>query len=393
LSYAQDRGENLIRRIDVAQARWLGRGIVAAAFAVVLWALFLDVAIRNDPISVDFHTYLAAADVGLRQGWSHIYDQGLVSWYQTQLGPGARLQPFISPPTVAFVVAPLMAFPYDTAYTIWAAMMFGAFAVALALCGVSRGLGRWVAVVGALAPWWVMHAVNVGQVVPLVAAGTVVGWRLLRDRRDVLAGIALGAILFKPNTAMLVPLALLFAGRVRALAAWIATAAVVFVVIAAVLGPSGVSSYAGEILGPWPAGADRVTLHGAFDATGVFAAVLRIVIVAAAMAAAYRFRQTPSLAIPVAIVASLLVSPYLHGSDLCLLAAAGWMIWEDRPSVAWRVLLAASWFVASPFLYLRGDSPLLNQWPLLELAIFIALLLTAFAPLTAWADSRRQATA
>jgi hypothetical protein len=392
LSYAQGKGEILIKRINVAQAG-LDRGITAAALAMVGFALFLDMAIRNDPISVDFHTYLAAADVGLRQGWSHIYDQGLISWYQMQLAPGARLQPYISPPTVAFAVAPLLAFPYDTAYVIWAALSLGALATALALCGVSRGLGRWVAVVGALAPWWVMHAVNVGQVVPLVAAGCVVGWRLLRDRRDVLAGIALGAILLKPNTAMLVPLALLFAARYRAVAAWAGTAAVVFAAIGAVLGPSGVVSYLDQLRGPWPAGADNMTLHGALDATGAFALVLRVLIVGAAMAGAHRFRASPWTVVPLGIVASLLVSPYLHGSDLCLLAAAGWMIWEDQPSIAWRALLAGAWYLASPFLYLRGDSPHLTQWPWLEFAIFFALLLTALGPLTAWADSRSRAPA
>ena len=392
LSYAQGRGEQLVKRITAAQAR-LDRGITAAALAIVAWALFLDIAIRNDPISVDFHTYLAAADVGLRQGWSHIYDQGLISWYQMQLAPGARLQPFLSPPTVAFAVAPLIMFPYDTAYVIWAIAGLGALATALALCGVSRGMGRWVAVVGALAPWWVMHAVNVGQVVPLVAAGCVVGWRLLRDRRDVLAGIALGAILLKPNTSMLVPLVLLFAGRLRALAAWAGTAAVVIALIALVLGPSGLAAYAAQLRGPWPGGADNMTLHGTLDVTGLVAIALRVSIVAATMAAAYGFRSTPSMAIPLALVASLLVSPYLHGSDLCLLAAAGWMIWEDRPSFAWRALLAGAWYLASPFLYLKGDSPHLQQWLWLELAIFVALLLTALLPLTAWADSRRRAPA
>jgi Glycosyltransferase family 87 len=392
LSYSQGRGESLIRQISVAQSG-LGRGITAAALAVVAWALFLDIAIRNDPISVDFHTYLAAADVGLRQGWSHIYDQGLISWYQMQLAPGARLQPFISPPTVAFAVAPLMVFPYDTAYVIWATIGFAALATALALCGVSRGLGRWVAVVGALAPWWVMHAVNVGQVVPLEAAGCVVGWRMLRDRRDVLAGIALGAILFKPNTAMLVPVALLCATRIRAAAAWGGTALVAIAIILAVLGPTGVASYVDQIRGPWPAGADKMTLHGALDASGAFAATLRTGIVVAALAASYRLRQTPSMVIPVAIVASLLVSPYLHGSDLCLFAAAGWMIWEDRPSFAWRTLLAGAWYLGSPFLYLRGGSPTLDQWPWLELAIFFGLLLTAAGPLTGWAEFRRRAPA
>ena len=52
-----ETGEILFRHVNVA----VGRGLVVAAFAVVVWALYLDVAIRHDPISVDFHTYLAAA--------------------------------------------------------------------------------------------------------------------------------------------------------------------------------------------------------------------------------------------------------------------------------------------------------------------------------------------
>jgi len=369
------------------------RGLVVAALAVVTWALYLDVAIRNDPISVDFHTYLAAAQVGLQHGWSHIYDQGLVALQQAQIAPTERMQPFISPPTVALVVAPLALFPYDTAYVVWALISFGAFAAAMALCATSPGLSRWIGVVGALAPWWIMHAVNVGQVVPLVAAGTVVGWRLLRDRRDVLAGIAFGALLLKPNTAMLVPLALLFATRYRALAAWAGTAAVVAVMAFAVLGSHGVMTYIDEMRGPWPSGADNVTLHGALDATGLYAAALRILIVVAVMGASYRLRDSPGMVVPLAIIGSLLLSPYLHGSDLCMLAAAGWMVWEQRPTIAWRALLAVSWFLASPFLYLQGESPHLRQWPWLEIVLFLAILLASLDPLTAWADSRRRAPA
>ena len=393
MSYARHRGETLFGRIGGVPGGLLERGPVTLAFAAVVVALCLDVAIRHDPISVDFNTYMAAAQIGLHDGWSHIYDQGLVAIQQQLLAPGSRRQPFISPPTVAFTVAPLALFPHPVAYVIWAVLTFGAFAAAMALAGISTGLSRWVAVVGALAPWWIMHSVNVGQVVPLVAAGLVVGWRLLRDRREVLAGIAFGAILLKPNTAMLVPLALLFATRYRALAAWGATAALVLLMTAAVLGPNGVMSYVNQMLGPWPGGADNVTLRGALDATGVFAAVLRTLIVVAVMGASYRMRASPAMVVPLAIVGSLLVSPYLHGSDLCLLAAAGWMIWEAQPKIAWRTLLAIAWVLASPFLYLRGESPHLTQWPWLEIALFLALLLSAIGPLTAWADSRRRAPA
>ena len=380
----------MINRVNVAAER---RGWLILAFAVVALALVLDLLIRNDPIGVDFHTYVAAGQTGLERGWSHVYDQGLVAVEQKELAAGQVAQPFLSPATVAFVTSPLAWIPYDIAYVVWAVFLFAAFAVALVWAGVSRGWGRWIAVFGALAPWWVMHAVNVGQVVPLVAAGTVIAWRLTRERRDVLAGIALAAILLKPNTAILVPFALLFAQRYRVFAAWAGATMVVLIAVLLTVGIDGMSAYLTQLRGPLPKGADDLTLHGALSATGALATVLRVLIVGAVFAAAYRLRRSPGLVAPLAIIGSLVISPYLHASDLCMLAAAGWMVWEERPTIPWRVPLAFIWVLASPYLYLRGASPHLRQWPWLEIALLLALVIAAWWPLTAWADSRRRAPA
>jgi len=380
----------LINRLNVAADR---RGWFVLAFAAVALALALDLLVRHDPIGVDFHTYVAAGQTGLEQGWSHLYDQGLVAVEQKELAPGQVAQPFLSPPTVAFVTSPLASIPYDVAYVVWAVFLLAAFAVALAWAGMSKGWGRWIAVVGALAPWWVMHAVNVGQVVPLVAAGTVVAWRLTRDRREILAGVALAAILLKPNTAILVPFALLFAQRYRIFAAWAGVVIAVLLAVLLTVGVDGMSAYVTQLRGPLPKGADDLTLHGALSATGPLAAVLRVLIVGAVFAAAYRMRRSPGLVVPLAIIASLVISPYLHASDLCMLAAAGWMVWEERPALAWRVPLTLIWVLASPYLYLRGVSPHLKQWPWFEIALLLALVIAAWWPLTAWADSRRRAPA
>ena len=355
---------------------------MAVALTLLTIALALDIAIRNDPISVDFHTYFAAAQVGLRDGWSNVYDQALVALQQKELAPEQRSQPFISPPTVALITAPLSGLPYNAAYVVWACLTFLVFALALAWAGVSRGWARWIAVAGALSPWWVMHAVNVGQVVPLVAAGTVIAWRLMRDRRDVLAGVALLAILLKPNTTSLVPIVLLVAMRWRVFASWLAGTAVVAIVVLATLGFDGLASYIAQLQQPMPYGGDKLTLHGALDVTGAAAAGLRLIIVGAVLAAAYRWRDSPGL-LPLAMTGSLLISPYLHGADLCVLSAAAWMIWEERPMLSWRVPLAAGWLLASPFFYLRGLSPELRQWPWLELALLLAMVVAACRPLTA----------
>lgn len=369
------------------------RAWLVLALAVVTTALALDVLVRHDTISVDFHTYAAAAEAVVDRGWAHVYDTGIVGIEQKEIAPNLVAQPFLSPPTVALVVIPLSLLPYDIAYVVWAVFLFASLAAALVWASVSRGLSRWIAVVGALSPWWVMHAVDVGQVVVLVAAGSVVAWRLLRDRHDVLAGVALAAILLKPNTAILVPFALLFAARFRAVATWLGIAALVVVASAALIGPQGISEYVAQLRGPLPSGADDLTLHGALGLTGTLAALLRVVIIAAVMAAAFKLRHSPGLVVPIAIVGSLLVSPYLHASDLCLLAAAGWMVWEERPVVALRLPLAAAWVAASPFLYQPGHSLALRQWPWVELALLVALLIAAWSPLTGWAASRRRAPA
>ncbi len=368
--------------------RWL-----ALPFGIVAIALVVDVLHRNDSISVDFHTYVAAGRVGLDKGWSHIYDQGLVAVEQKELSPSLWAQPFLSPPPVAYLTAPLGFLPYNAAYVAWAVFLFAVFAAALAWAGVSSGWSKWIAVVGALSPWWVMQSVNVGQVVPLEAAGAVIAWRLMRERRDVLAGVALAAILFKPNNTILVPFALLFATRFRLFATWAGVAAAVLIVVVLTVGAGGMTEYITQLRGPLPKGADDMTLHGALAATGALATVLRVLIIGAVLAAAYRLRRSPGLVIPLAIVGSLLVSPYLHVSDLCMFAAAGWMVWQERPVLTWRIPLVAIWVLASPYLYDLGESLHPRQWPWVEIALLLVLVIAAWWPLTAGAESRRRAPA
>lgn len=363
------------------------------ALAIVAFALVLDVLIRHDPISVDFHTYLAASRVGIEHGWSHVYDQGMVAVAQYKLSPNQVTQPYLSPPTVAFVTAPLAGLPYQTAYVVWAFFCFAVFAAAMAWSGTSKGWSRWIAVVGALSPWFVMHSINVGQVVPLVAAGTVLAWKFLRDKREVLAGLALITIMLKPNTAILVPFAVLFTLRVRAFASWAVATAAVSLIVLLTFGMGGITQYLVQLRGPLPYGADDLTLHGALAVTGGFALALRVLIVGAVLTGAYKLRDQPGPALALAVVGSLVISPYLHASDLCMLAAAGFMVWESRPSLSWRAILITGWILASPFLYLKGYSLHLKQWPLFEFALLLAFVIAAWWPLTRWADFRRQATA
>ncbi len=353
---------------------------VPLALAAVLIALALDFWSRSEPTGIDFHTYEAAARVGLHDGWAHIYDQHLVAIQQKDLVPGQDAQPFLSPPPVAWLAALLAPLPYWPAYYAWATFSFIAFALALLWASRERGLWRWVTAAAALAPWWVLHAIHLGQVVPLVAAGVVVAWRSVRDRHNLFGDGALALLLLKPNTAIFVPFALLVAGGYRIFLVLSAASALVGVITLVTMGAPGTELYVRQVSGLLPPGANFLTLEGAFGVSGALAIGLRVLIVAVSLTTAYRLRESPGLVIAAGTLGSLLVAPYLHGSDLCLLGAAAWMVWQERPALAWRLPLAAGWLVASPFIASTGIALNLNRWPLVEVALLAALVFEAWRP-------------
>ena len=348
------------------------------ALAATLIAILADFLSRHEPLGIDYHTYKAAAVVGLNQGWSHIYDQAVVAVAQIHLDPGEVAQPFLSPPTVAWLVSPLVALPYSASYYVWAGLTLALYIAALAWATSSRGLERWILVAAAVAPWWVLEAFRVGQVVPLVAAGMAISWRLLRENRNVAAGLALSLLLLKPNTAFLVPFAVLAAGRVRAFAVLTSVGAVLAVVALLTVGTDGAFDYWSQLTGSLPTGADALTLEHALGLRGPAITALRIVIVVAILIAAFRLRHSPGLVIVAGILGSLIAVPYLHASDLCLLAVASVIVWEERPVMAWRVPIAAGWLLTGPYVGWVGFGLPLQRWPLVEVAFLVGICVIAW---------------
>jgi hypothetical protein len=341
----------------------------------ILAAAAFDFWNRPQPIGIDFHTYMAAALVGLRHGWSHIYDQGLVAAQQLSLAPHQPAQPFLSPPPLAWVTAGLAWLPLHWAYAIWAVASIGALAAAVAWTGSGPPVSRWLSAVVVVATMWVLQATYLGQVVPFLAAALVVTWRLLGEKRDIASGVLLGVVLLKPNTAFMVPLCLLVAGRPRVFAAWSLAASALGGLAIFTLGLDGLSGYVVQLQHP-PPGTGAITLEAAFGVTGATAVALRAAIAGAAVLGAWRWRGSPGTAIALGVVSSLLITPYIHLADLALLAAVGWILWVERPQFPWRLLLAASWLVASPIVDLLGLGPTQNRWPLLELAWLVLVVLS-----------------
>lgn len=277
--------------------------VLATVFAgAVALAIAMDVA-HKEFVGIDFHTYLAAAIVGMSQGWRHIYDAGPVNAAQRALDPHVWTQPFLSTPPLAVLVTPFAAVPYPIAYLAWAVLSVAALAAALAWSTRYRGAARWLAVAAAFVPWWVIHAVHVGQVAPLIAAAVLVAWRLLREDRDIAAGVVLGALALKPNTALLVPVALLVTARYRALAAWLSATAVIALASVALIGPAGVMAYANALMHV-PAGALRgasqLTVMTALSLSAQAGVVARVAILGVVLATMYMFRRDAGMALAVA---------------------------------------------------------------------------------------------
>src|SRR6266851_416778 len=388
-----------IRALDLSRAVSVARRFTLLGLGVgIVPALALNVYHGPALIGIDFHTYAAAANVGLHNGWSKVYEQAIVATAQRDLVPWYPSQPFLSPPPVAWLVAPLHALPYSVAFDIWAALLLAAFVFGLAWSTTYTGFARMLAVGAALVPWWVAHAVMVGQVVPLVAVSILVAWRLLREDRDIAAGLVLAMVMLKPNTAILAPLALMVTGRLRAFTTWVVAAALIVALSLITLGPDGFSAYAAGLSHP-PPGANHLTLQGTFGLAGVVAIVARLAIVAGALVTAYRYRSHPGLALAIGALASLLVAPCLHASDLCVFVTVGWIIWHELPAPVPRAVIVATLLMSTSLDVMMGMGPPLNRWLLMELLLAITVGVMAWLPmggipaLTGRAEFSRHATA
>jgi len=165
--------------------------------------------------------YLPAFGVPLRHwlDFAAFYAGGELAFHGSLLSPlavvllqtsqGMPPTPFVSPPFVALVYAPLTTLPYDLAAIIQLVAMEAALIGGAVLWGDALGLPRRWAVLGALAWGPASASVVSGQVdsVALLLSGAIV--RYLGEGRRVAAGLAVALLAFKPQITFGVGLAAL----------------------------------------------------------------------------------------------------------------------------------------------------------------------------------------
>jgi hypothetical protein len=294
------------------------------------------------PLGDDFLNYWSGAWLAWRGNAAQIYDWFAYHAFQERVvGGSLDFYHYGYPPVLLILTAPLAALPYLPALGLWLVASFLAFYRALRLAMPGGG-----ALLLALAtPALFVNAVG-GQNGAWTAA-LIGGGLCLLDRRPALAGVLFGLMAYKPHLALLLPVALLAAGRWTAVAAAGLTAGGLVLASVALFGIDSWSDYLRNV------GVLRATILE--DGTGVWHRMVSVFVFArrlgAEAAAAYAVQAASSIIAAgivgyvwwrgapaalrnaVLVLAGWLATPYLQDYDLVLGAfVAAWLVSGDIPS-------------------------------------------------------------
>ncbi len=351
---------------------WAAVGLLVGLILIAwdLWAAagtyVSQYAVRND-----FRLAYGAALVGIRNGYSHLYDLAAQKSAIESLGAGFNPQPFISPPPLAWLVTPLVLLPFSAALVIWTVLLLVALGWTWYLLAPSDGLAKAAHLALLLGVFPVAFGVMVGQPGALVAAAVATAWWLMRRQHPVWAGLVLTLIVLKPQMAFLVPICLLASGHARTFGAWLLASLVIGLVALALLGPEGVARYR-DVLAQTQTPAWDITRRYSISGPiglGPLLNATQVVVAAVAVVAAWRHRHDgPEIPMAAGIVGSLLATPYLGFQDFVMLVVAGWIVVRAGAN-AWQLALLVVGYALLQFVIIVLAVPILIAEALLLLSL------------------------
>ncbi|MDE3136673.1 MAG: DUF2029 domain-containing protein [Acidobacteriota bacterium] len=223
---------------------WLLLILLAITIAGVFY--LLRSAVGSPQRTPDFISFYTAATI-LRQpsGSQNLYNLALQQNIQRQLAPHGQFLPFFHTPLEAVLFEPFASLSLTQAFMLWSALNLALLAVIFYLLwqtGYRLGTESYLAWI---AVWFVpvAEAMAVGQDSIFLALVFLATFLALKKRHDVLAGLALGAGLYRFE--IILPFAFIFLLRARRkmLSGFFAACAIWFLGSLAVVGWSGLRDY------------------------------------------------------------------------------------------------------------------------------------------------------
>jgi hypothetical protein len=217
--------------------------LVGQALSRGTFPLFTD----GGPIGGDLASHLLGGRLALHGDLSDLYDLDhqraeWVTWL-----PTADFNPYVSPPFMALVYAPLAALPYGFALLAWTAITVALVVISLwllwPLVPNLHRFGKGALLVQVFCAPPALYLLLGGQDTAVSLAVLVGGLRLFRAGRPMSAGALLGIGVMKPQLIVVIPIFLLAQRRWRALAGWVGVAGFLTALSIVMVGAQGVRDY------------------------------------------------------------------------------------------------------------------------------------------------------
>lgn len=336
---------------------------------VAFWLLYAARRFVVAPFGTDdFAVFRSAALLALDGRGSHVYDADYLRAFQASLGM-PEVMPYLYPPFFLVAMLPFALLPPALGYLLWGAANLGLLALAawlLARAFVPRGERLTFALL-VCSSYPAGAALDLGQTSFVLLLGAALAAIGFVEGRDRLGGIALAALLIKPQLLPAWLLMLAWCRRWRALLCFAGVAvAALLVASPAVVGPDGAAGYFRAVLEA--ASEHRVgfqapgshSLAGlAYGVGGETSSRVAYLALAAVTLAAYVWllhglrRQTPEnlrIAAAATSVVAILLSSHTLLYDLILWAVPLALCWPELSRGRGRWLIAAGygtpWFVS-----------------------------------------------
>lgn len=320
-------------------------------WVVFAWLLFLrrlPAMPGNDRTYLirDFLHFYAQGAVTRAHDAHALYDYQALAAFTNRLSPVPANTTFppVYPPQVGILMSPLSWLPYEPALYVW----FAVTLLVTALCvwqvwrtRTSPATTGWATTVLLLGAPGVHFALSFGQISVVGLACFTVLWLALLGQRPLLAGVAIGALAYKPQLGLVAAVVCVFAGEWKMIAGAVMSVAVQALAALAYWGTAIVPAYASALrqlpsvidgmepdkahMHSWRSLALQVGLSPGY----ALAVSLVLTVVTLAMAvSAWRTRGPLALRFTVLSVATVLVNPHVLGYDLLLLLPAMLVTWD-----------------------------------------------------------------